>query len=422
MTIAKPELMLFDHPVFQTAVEKGLWIDVHPINSIMQGPIEFLVNGGIDYLDLASTVLYIKAKIIKADGTAYTEPTEVGFVNNAMHSMFSDIFVTLGSEVIEGGDSMYPYKAIMSTLFSFSEQAMQMQLPSVGFIKDQSGKMDDKENSGFVKRKLWTTQGSKEFMGKLFVDMLQQPQYLLNAIDLRFKLVRAKNEFCICNYSNTEKPKVVIDDAILYVRKCKINPTILIQHEMSLQKEAMTLYPINRIDMQTYTIPAQSKAFRKDNLFYNKRPNHLIFGMVSNNAYNGKYELNPFNFHHFNLNYVTLIVDGESTPFQAFTPDFTNRNCLRDYNSLYMSAGNFGKDSALPISYNDFLKGYTLYIFNLAPDLTNNPTTPYASANIRLELKFEEELPITVTLILMASFHSVLQIDQVRNVFCDYKA
>ena len=238
MAIVRQELMLFDQPAFQTAVEKGFWIDVHPTNTITaQGPIEFSVNGGIDYIDIANTVLYIKSRICKADGSAYAENAEVAFVNNAMHSMFSDIFLTLGNEVIEGGDCTYPYKAMLSTLFSFSEQAMQTQLAAVGFVKDQNSKMDEKENSGFVKRKAWTTQGSKEFMGKLFLDMCQQIQYLPNNTDVRIKLIRSKNEFCICHHVVGEKPKLVIEDAILYVHKCRINPKILLEHEMALEKK-----------------------------------------------------------------------------------------------------------------------------------------------------------------------------------------
>lgn len=422
MSIVKRELMLFDQPAFQTAIEKSFWIDVNPQNTLTQGPIEFLVNGGIDYLDIANTFLYIRARITKADGSSYENGADVALVNNAMHSIFSDIYVVLGNETIEGGDAIYPYKAMLSTLFSFSEQSMKTQLPSVGFVKEQNGKMDDKENNAYVQRKTWNNHSSKEFMGKLFLDIIQQPQFLVNNIDLKIKLIRAKNEFCITHFIAGEKPKLVIDEAILYVRKCQINPTIVLEHEDALQKEVMSLYPLNYIDIQTFTIPAQSKGTRKDNLFYNKRPNYLIVGMVSNNAFNGNYGLNPFNFQHFNLNHISLTVNGDSVPFQPFTPDFANRNCLRDYNALYMNGGNFGKDSSLPITYSDFLGGYTLYLFNLTPDLSNNAIAPYASGNIRLALKFEKELTESVTLIVFASFHSVIQIDQFRNVFCDYRA
>ena len=201
-----------------------------------------------------------------------------------------------------------------------------------------------------------------------------------------------------------------------------INPKILLEHEMALEKEIMAIYPINHTEVFTHTIPAQTKTWRKDALFSNKKPKHIIFGMVSNEAFNGSYELNPFNFQHFNLNQISVAVDGENIPFQPFTPDFANKNCLRDYTSLYLSAGTFGKDASLPITYNDFLRGYTLYIFNLAPDLSNNATSPNDSANIRIQLQFQEQLANAVTLIVFATFHSVIQIDQFRNVFCDFKA
>src|SRR5271167_3439671 len=113
--------------------------DIHPINSSTgKGPLEFAYNGGIEYIDLNDTELYLLVSIVKGDGSPYTEPVDVALVNNSLHSMFSDVFVRLGNECIEGGDSTYPFKAMLSTLFGYSESTMKTQLPSVGFIKDQA--------------------------------------------------------------------------------------------------------------------------------------------------------------------------------------------------------------------------------------------------------------------------------------------
>ena len=68
----KSELDLFTIPATQTSIHKGQWIEYHPLSNITDtGPIEFNVSGtGEEYLDLARTQLYVKAKITKANGTA----------------------------------------------------------------------------------------------------------------------------------------------------------------------------------------------------------------------------------------------------------------------------------------------------------------------------------------------------------------
>ncbi|KAL9961204.1 hypothetical protein ACROYT_G030105 [Oculina patagonica] len=93
----KSELDLFTIPATQTSITKGQWIEYHPLTNITDsGPIEFNVSGtGEEYLDLAKTQLFVKAKITKANGTALDAETKVGPVNLFLHSLFSQVDVSL---------------------------------------------------------------------------------------------------------------------------------------------------------------------------------------------------------------------------------------------------------------------------------------------------------------------------------------
>ena len=64
----KSELDLFTISATQTSITKGQWIEYHPLSNITDsGPIEFNVFGsGEEYLDLAKTLLFLKAKITKS--------------------------------------------------------------------------------------------------------------------------------------------------------------------------------------------------------------------------------------------------------------------------------------------------------------------------------------------------------------------
>src|SRR5271167_1951124 len=157
----------------------------HPLTEKSTSPIEFVLKENKEYIDLQETVLRIKCKIVNADNTAIPAPAQVGndhvaFVNNAMHSLFSDVMLLINDKRVEGGDKMYPYKACMNTTFRFSKDFHDGQMFSVGYIRDEATKMDDVTNSAFLKRKTWTDSGaSKEFIGKLHLEMFNQERLLV---------------------------------------------------------------------------------------------------------------------------------------------------------------------------------------------------------------------------------------------------
>jgi hypothetical protein len=68
----KSELDLFSVPPTQTSfrsLEKGHWIDHQPVSSVADGgSITFLSPVTEDYVDLAKTILVVRAKVTKANG------------------------------------------------------------------------------------------------------------------------------------------------------------------------------------------------------------------------------------------------------------------------------------------------------------------------------------------------------------------
>ena len=92
------ELALFDLPPTQVAVSDIHYQEVHPISQISgDSPIEFHINGqnSQDYLDLKGTLLCVKVKIKKADGTDLKAGEKTGPVNLFLQSLFSTTEVTL---------------------------------------------------------------------------------------------------------------------------------------------------------------------------------------------------------------------------------------------------------------------------------------------------------------------------------------
>ncbi len=141
----KSELDLFSLPLTQTSIERGSWVEYHPISSISDGgPIEFVISGsGDEYMDLNQTQLYIQTKITKADGTDLASENQVGPVNLFLQSLFNQVDVSLNERLISPSTPTYPYRSMIETLRSYGSDAPKSQLSSSLFYKDTSNRMDN---------------------------------------------------------------------------------------------------------------------------------------------------------------------------------------------------------------------------------------------------------------------------------------
>ncbi|GFT21724.1 uncharacterized protein TNCV_2969771 [Trichonephila clavipes] len=97
----KSELELFNLPGTQTVIQDGQWKQFHPLSNVFDNaPVEFHISGSAeDYIDLSQTQLYVKAKIVKVDNTPITKDDTIGPVNLFLHSLFSQVDVSLNDRV-----------------------------------------------------------------------------------------------------------------------------------------------------------------------------------------------------------------------------------------------------------------------------------------------------------------------------------
>ena len=140
---SKSELDLFSVPPTQVSLEKGLWIDHQPVSSVSDGgPITFLSPGTEDYVDLAKTILVVRAKVAKANGNDLDADEKVGIVNNFLHSLFKQVDVFLKEKQVTQATGTNAYRAYLETLLNYGPAAKQFQLTAAMFYKDTAGKMD----------------------------------------------------------------------------------------------------------------------------------------------------------------------------------------------------------------------------------------------------------------------------------------
>lgn len=421
----KSELDLFALPLTQASVENGRWVDKGPISSLDgDAPIEFKIEGSeTEYIDLSNSYIYVKAKIIKEDGTNLVGETDAAPINLFLHGLFSQVDMTLGDTLVTSNSSPYPYRAYLETLLSFGNTAKESQFTSSLWFKDTAGHMGITDNTGWTSRKAFIALSkSVDMLGKLHLDMMFQDRYILNNVDIRLRLIRARNEFCLMA---DEAVKVQLEKVVLKVRKVRLNPAVALAHAEALETETAK-YPIKRVDCKSYTISTGLMSHTEENLFSGQLPKRIVIGMVKNSSYNGILAENPFNFQHFNLNYLSLIVDGQQVmgkPLQPIFPAAANQPeaYIESYMSLFSGTGMIFKDEGNCISRNEYKAGYTLFAFDLTADMEESGHVQLVKhGNVSLELKFAQALAATINVVIYAEFENLIEINKERSVLFDY--
>jgi hypothetical protein len=419
----KSELDLFSLPSTETNYERGDWISYQSIASLNDAaPIEFVVPGrGTEYLDLAQTLLNIKVKITDRNGAALEPGTNVGPINNYLHSLFSHCDVFLNDKLISSPTHTYPFRAYIEGLINYGSDAQRSHQTTRLFYKDKASFMDEfAGNTGFIKRQAFIDNSRVvDLIGNIHADLFNQDRLMLNGVDLRVKLIRSKDVFHLM--SEVPGVKSTIIEATLLIRKVQINPSILVAHNRILEK-SNAKYPITRVDIKTITIATGIQSRTMDNLYLGQTPKRVIIGFVSNAATNGSFTRNPFNFGHFGHNYLSLYIDGQQKPSKPLQPDFENNLYAESYYSLFSGTGIHYSNRGISVDREEYPNGYCLTAFDTTPDLSASEDfwSLQRNSTMRIEVRFATALTEAVDCLIYAEFDNLLEVTRDRNVIVDY--
>ncbi|XP_071138363.1 uncharacterized protein F54H12.2-like [Mytilus edulis] len=296
------ELDLFDEPKNQVAIDRIFYSETRPLSNFTSSDastVEFFISGqGPEYMDLRRSRLYVRAKIVKGDGSAFDDTDTTSIVNLPLQAMWSQIDVYMNNKLVSVSTSNYPWKAYLKTILNSGSDEQKSQLQSQLFMKDigNLASTDGKSgaNTGLVLRRDFI-KASREFEmeGPLFEDIFSLDHHLIEGVDLSIKLYRTTNPFFVISGEDGAAYKLELLDCVYKACKIKVDPGILVNHMKQIEIKPVRYY-FQRTEVKRNK---SSSEFIWDNLF-TIRPSTLVVGLISQDSGNGSYGTNPFFFNH----------------------------------------------------------------------------------------------------------------------------
>ena len=419
-------LDLFTPIIKEDTMQDGKEIEIFPTGMVTDtGPYDFVIpSDGNEFTAMPLTRLHGEVEVTKLDGSKMTDAEMNACVNLFPQTLFRqmELYVN-GKQVADLSTPSYPYKAFLQTHLGTTEDAKKITYFPEMWNKDTI----DKENSfvltgedkceSFANRHARLKQGKIWFSMILHVDFLQCRNLLMPGVELKLRLVRNDDTFSLLGTTLTTKIK--IHKLHLTIRRIKLDPSISIGFEKTLQTQP-AVYPIANSKIKTYTIATGIQSERISQIFRGILPRQVIVGFVDSKAADGNINGNPCVFEHFKNNYFNGYINGEPIVPRAFQPDPDNSNYYREYRWFLDNTACILSNATHGITYKEFQTNSFFYIFDLSPDLCNSFHIHQPMAGtFDIQFAFKEALKKNITAIIYATFDEKIIIDKDGEVLVE---
>ena len=94
-------------------------------------------------IDLSNTQLYVRAQILRENNELITDEDHVGLINLLLHSLFSEVDITLSGTLVTSSNNTYENRSYLEAILSYGSGAKTSQLTTALYYKDRAGYLDD---------------------------------------------------------------------------------------------------------------------------------------------------------------------------------------------------------------------------------------------------------------------------------------
>jgi hypothetical protein len=416
-----PETDLFNLPPTNISVVSGDYQQLTPTAALVgnqNGVIGFRIEKSNSFLDLRDTFLYVKARIVKRDGSAILADEIIAPGNLFLHTLFKEVKIKFNSTPVVSADGYYAYQAWMRNQLKVSAGAKESELSKEIYYKDTEPDDTSSTNYGFQKRLALAAGGkSFEMIGKIAHDIFEQERLIPNNVDVDIEFTRNTADFCLqTDSANTNDYRVDIQEMNLYVKRRVLEQDLFNSIQQKFKKGNLAKYPVARTAMRALPIFKGSRNCSTPSLYTGTLPRFMCLGVVDGSAESGNIKRSPFNFKNNSMSKLTITFNGQPALYRALECNFEDGEYLMAYNTLFgRNLPNVGNG----ITMQDYLKGNTLYVFDFNRAMPNE-LQGEQTGTVGLEMSFSKPVEELQTLVIMIQMQGLIEIDGSGRVEVTY--
>jgi hypothetical protein len=416
-----PSLQPSHHPILiSPPPDNSLVLKIRPSNSLSSSTKLDFVCGKFSeaVVSLKDTLLGITFKIVKKNGEPMGDiavDKKLSTLNDVHSAIQSSINVSINNVVV----SHHPHQAFYAHLVGLlnTEETMRTAMGSCyGFEAESVGATGAMTSAAFKHMQKKIAKSKEVFViNKLHHPLFMQNKYLCINTELAVTLELSSADFFLFGDA-TDELKIEVVDAFLSLRLVRLETSMLNELNTSLAKSAYII-PFMKCEMRAITLGKGLSSFNFNSLFLGSLPSRVIGLMVENDAFLGARGKSPFVFKPHSLLEYSFMFNGYALPAPKIPFDTSEKNVAELF---YYTCQTLGLDLPGGTTGLTFEK-YQSEMFLFAQSFVRDAATAQATlvgtpGNISLNLRFKDALTQSLTLLLLADYHTAaVSIDHRQN-------
>lgn len=398
----------YSHPALDATIQASDYEAYYPLNSTQDNnnPIQFNIpSNNSRFVDYFNSFLYVKVNIKRADGNKIDSTDIVCPTSNFLHMMFKNCVVQVNNTVVSDSSNYYSYIAWLNNNLAFGEGVKNSQLSAELFYKDTDQDNNDPTKNDSFKTRQGIAADSVYFevLGRLQTELFTQKKYLPPNVNTTITLFRNTPEFALSANTDSKSYNFHIQECTLYLRK-----HLLTNIASEFVAKLPEFYiPLRRNDVRTVALGIGSTGCSNEVLFAGKLPDRILLGLVSAEAYSGKYTKSATNFLPYGISNASISING--VKYRELQLDFDNGKYLVAYQSIIKAEEN--PYSGNYIDRDDYKKGNSIYLFDIG-SVMGGSFQQEQEGKISLDLQFKAPLTSALIAVVFAQSQAILQIEK----------
>lgn len=281
-------LNLFTLPITNVAFTKWGYKEILPLNSIVDSPYILRHFSDTCWINLSKIYVQLELEVQKQDATtkAWVEmeadDKSVALNQYCGLTYFRQVKMALNNQEIYDSGTMYAYRAFIANELSCSRSVKKTELAAAGYSMTTA--YDDIDDPGFKSRNEMLKKGPVLLYSRLDIDIGNQPNLLINDVDVLFTLYKAEDSFILENLGSLVC-RVVPKSIKLYIQTVDVQPSLNVKFFEMLEKQPVN-YAYRKTELRSYFLTS-ARQEAEINLHTGTVPRRVILAMVENKAFIG---------------------------------------------------------------------------------------------------------------------------------------